>query len=58
MEKFLDGLAPALRCQLVVHTFPNFKTLVDKAITMENDRHSLEDIRKRKTDKTTLARKN
>ena len=25
MEKFLDGLAPALKCQLVVHTFPDFK---------------------------------
>ena len=35
MEKFLDGLAPALKCQLVVHTFPDFKTLVDKAITLE-----------------------
>ena len=34
MEKFLEGLAPALKCQLVVHTFPDFKTLVDKAITL------------------------
>ena len=48
MEKNLDGLAPALKCQLVVHTFPDFKTLVDKAITLENERRSLEDIRKRK----------
>ena len=46
MEKFLDGLAPALRCQLIVHTFSDFKTLVDKAITLENERRSLEDIRK------------
>ena len=58
MEKFPDGLAPALKCQLVVHTFPDFKTLVDKAITLENERRSLEDIRKRKRDKTTLARNN
>ena len=56
MEKFLDGLAPALKCQLVVHTFPDFKTLVDKAITLENERRSLEDLRKRKRDQTTLAR--
>ena len=56
MEKFLDGLAPALKCQLVVHTFPDFKTLVDKAITLENERHSLEDIRKRKRDQTNHAR--
>ena len=46
MEKFLEGLAPALKCQLVVHTFPDFKTLVDKAITLENERCSLEDFRK------------
>ena len=29
MEKFLEVLAPALKCQLVVHTFPDFKTLVE-----------------------------
>src|SRR3954467_15875839 len=56
MEKFLDGLAPALKCQLVVHTFPDFKTLVDKAITPENERRSLEDIRKRKRDQTNYVR--
>ena len=58
MEKFLDVLTPALRCQLVVHTFLDFKTPVDKAITLENERRSLQDIRKRKRDKTTLARNN
>ena len=41
MEKFLDGLAPALKCQLVVHTFPDFKTLVDNANMLEAKRHSL-----------------
>ena len=56
MEKFLDGLALALKCQLVVHNFPDFKTLVDKAITLENERRNLEDFRKRKRDQTTLAR--
>ena len=55
MEKFLEGLAPALKCQLVVHTFPDFKTLVDKAITLENERRSLEDFRKRKRDQTTFS---
>ena len=54
----MDGMAPALKCQLVVHTFPDFKTLVDKAITLENERRSLEDIRKRKRDKTAHARSN
>src|SRR6187399_2996542 len=58
IEKFLDGLAPALKCQLVVHTFPDFKTLVDKAITLENERRSLEYIRKHKRDKTTHTRSN
>ena len=43
MEKFLEGLAPSLKRQLVVHTFSDFKTLVDKAITLENERRSLED---------------
>src|SRR3954471_16706131 len=56
MEKFLDGLAPALKCQLVIHTFLDFKTLVDKAITLENERRSLDDIRKRKRDQTNHAR--
>src|SRR4051812_29394636 len=56
MEKFLDGLAPALKCQLVVHTFPDFKTLVDKDITLENERRGLEDFCKRKRDQTTHAR--
>ena len=52
----MEGLAPTLKCQLVVHTFPDFKTLVDKAITLENERRSLEDIRKRKRDQTTFTR--
>ena len=53
----MEGLAPALKCQLVVHTFPDFKTLVDEAITLENERRSLEDFRKCKRDQTTFARK-
>ena len=39
-----------------MHTFPYFKTLVDKAITLENERRSLEDFRKRKRDQSTFAR--
>jgi hypothetical protein len=56
MEKFLDCLAPALKCQLIVHTFPDFKTLVDKAITLENERRSLDEFRKRKRDKVAHSR--
>ena len=53
-----DTLLESVQLQLIVHTFPDFKTLVDKAITLENERRSLEDIRKRKRDKTILARSN
>ena len=48
MEKFLDGLVPSLKCQLVVHTFPDFKTLVDKAIILENEHRNMNEIRKRR----------
>jgi hypothetical protein len=47
MDKFLDVLAKSLMCQLIVHTFPNFRTLVHKAIILENERHNLEETRKR-----------
>ena len=48
MEKFLDGLVPSLRCQLVVHTIPDFKTLVDKTIIVENEHRNINEIRKRR----------
>jgi hypothetical protein len=44
MEKFLDGLIPSLMCQLVVHTFLDFKTLVDKAIILENEHCNMNEI--------------
>src|SRR6187401_322325 len=38
--------------------FLDFKTLVGKPITLENERRSLEDIRKRKRDQTNHPRNN
>ena len=58
MEKFLDGLVPSLKCQLVVHTFPDFKTLVDKAIILENEHRNINEIRKRHTTQLEQVRNN
>jgi len=35
---FRRGLSPALRTQLVTHIYPDFNTLTNKAILLENDR--------------------
>jgi uncharacterized Zn-finger protein len=35
-ERFLDGLIGPLNYQLQSHTFPNFQTLLDKAISLES----------------------
>ena len=56
MEKFLEGLVPSLKCQLVVHTFPDFKTLVDKAIILENEHRNMNEIRKRRMNQTAPNR--
>ena len=58
MEKFLDGLVPSLKCQLVVHTFPDFKTLVDKAIILENEHRSINEICKRRMTQSEQVRSN
>lgn len=58
MKKFLDGLTPALKCQLVVHAFPDFKTLMDKAIMLETGRRSLDDIRKCRHNNSAQSRNN
>src|SRR3990170_6955600 len=58
MEKFLDGLVPSLKCQLVVHTFLDFKTLVDKAIILENEHHDMNEIRKRRMNQSVQVRNN
>jgi hypothetical protein len=40
-ERFLDGLIGPLNYQLQSHTFPNFQTLLNKAIGLENKRMEL-----------------
>ena len=40
-DRFLDGLIGPLNYQLQSHTFPNFQTLLDKAIVLESKRQEL-----------------
>ena len=40
-DRFLDGLIGPLNYQLQSHTFPNFQTLLDKAIGLESKRKEL-----------------
>ena len=40
-ERFLEGLIGPLNYQLHSHTFPNFQTLLDKAIGLESKRKEL-----------------
>jgi hypothetical protein len=40
-ERLLDGLLGPLNYQLQSHTFPNFQTLLNKAIGLENKRMEL-----------------
>jgi hypothetical protein len=40
-ERFLDGLIGPLNYQLQSHTFPNFETLLDKAIGLESKHREL-----------------
>ncbi|CAN6323953.1 unnamed protein product [Urochloa humidicola] len=45
-ELFLEGLIGPLNYQLMIHTFPNFQKLVDKAIALEHKRNELGEKRK------------
>ena len=47
-DRFRRGLSPALRTQLVTHIYPDFNTLMNKEILLENARSELENDRKRK----------
>jgi len=40
-DHFLDGLIGPLNYQLQSHTFPNFQTLLDQAISLESKRKEL-----------------
>jgi hypothetical protein len=47
-DRFKRGLSPARRTQLVTHIYPDFNTLMNKAILLENARSKLENDCKRK----------
>ena len=47
-DRFRKGLNLALRTQLVTHIYPDFNTLMNRAILLENARLELENDRKRK----------
>jgi len=47
-DRFRKGLNLALRTQLVTHIYPDFNTLMNRAILLENSRLELENDRKRK----------
>ena len=49
-EKFHEGLHPDIHLALLAHEFPNFATLVNKAIQIETGLQRYKDHSKRKTD--------
>jgi hypothetical protein len=46
-ERFLDGLIGPLNYLLQSHTFPNFQTLLNKAIGLENKRMELREQKRK-----------
>ena len=48
IDRFLGGLNHALRCQLCMLDFPDFQTLINKALIAEREHKSGYDDRKRK----------
>ena len=46
-DRFLDGLIGPLNYQLQSHTFPNFQTLLDKAIGLESKRKELGEMKRK-----------
>jgi hypothetical protein len=46
-ERFLEGLIGPLNNQLQSHSFPNFQTLLNKAIGLENKRKELSDHKRK-----------
>lgn len=47
-DRFLDGLSHIMQAQLVTHTFPDFNTMMNKAILLEKARAGLDGEIKRK----------
>jgi hypothetical protein len=46
-ERFLEGLIRLLNYQLQSHNFPNFQTLLNKAIGLESKRKELSDLKRK-----------
>jgi hypothetical protein len=46
-ERFLEGLIGPLNYQLQIHNFPNFQTLLNKAIGLESKRKELSDHKRK-----------
>jgi hypothetical protein len=46
-ERFLEGLIGPLNYQLQSHSFPNFQTLLNKAISLESKRKELSDHKRK-----------
>jgi hypothetical protein len=46
-ERFLEGLIRPLNYQLQSHNFPNFQTLLNKAIGLESKRKELSDLKRK-----------
>jgi hypothetical protein len=46
-ERFLEGLIEPLNYQLQSHTFPNFQTLLNKAIGLDSKRREISDHKKK-----------
>jgi hypothetical protein len=55
-ERFLEGLIGPLNYQLQSHTFPNFCTLLNKAIGLESKRRELSDHKAREEIKLRTSR--
>src|SRR4051812_43982158 len=45
IDRFLGGLSPTLRCQLNMLDFPDFQTLVNKALIAEREYKSVDELK-------------
>jgi hypothetical protein len=48
-ERFIEGLAGLFQCQLMSHTFPSFRHLLDKAICLETKHRELGELKRKAT---------
>ena len=48
IDRFVEGMREDMRVQLILHDFPSFHHLVNKALVLENEKKTVEVSRKRK----------